>query len=249
MTRTARLIDAGNGVQILISEANRQLLGGRLPSGLSLVDEGEHRLKDLGELIQIYRLVSSADRDQRELRTLERAPHNLPIQSSTFVGREGHIKEVADLVRHARLVTLTGIGGVGKTLLSAGGSRNIGQLRRRCLVRRTRSPRRSRAPDLGRVNAEPIPPNTQVVRILTTGCPWSSPGISGWHLVARWSHPPNETPAAARHRPSARHRGALSWWRRSLVEPDLLVFAMSPKIPRQFALGARPSSWILVLPT
>lgn len=118
VTRTARLMDAGNGGQILISEASRQLLGGRVPEGTSLTDEGEHRLKDLGEPIHIYRLVTSGDGNQRELRTLERAPHNLPIQLSTFVGREGHIKEVADLVRLSRLVTLTGIGGVGKTRLS-----------------------------------------------------------------------------------------------------------------------------------
>jgi predicted ATPase/class 3 adenylate cyclase len=118
ITRTARLMDAGNGGQILLSEASRQLLGGRVPDGTSLIDEGEHRLKDLGEPVRIYRLVTSADADQRELRTLERAPHNLPIQLSTFVGREGHIKEVADLVRQSRLVTLTGIGGVGKTRLS-----------------------------------------------------------------------------------------------------------------------------------
>lgn len=118
VTRTARLMDAGNGGQILISEASRQLLGGRLPEGTSLTDEGEHRLKDLGEPIHIYRLLASTHGDPRELRTLERAPHNLPIQLSTFVGREGHIKEVADLVRQTRLVTLTGIGGVGKTRLS-----------------------------------------------------------------------------------------------------------------------------------
>lgn len=118
VTRTARLMDAGNGGQILVSEASRQLLGGRVPEGMSLTDEGEHRLKDLGEPVHIYRLVTSSDGDQRELRTLERAPHNLPIQLSTFVGREGHIKEVADLVRQSRLVTLTGIGGVGKTRLS-----------------------------------------------------------------------------------------------------------------------------------
>ena len=118
VTRTARLMDAGNGGQILISEASRQLLGGRVPDGMSLADEGEHRLKDLGEPIHIYRLVVSNDGDERKLRTLERAPHNLPIQLSTFVGREANIKEVADLVRQSRLVTLTGIGGVGKTRLS-----------------------------------------------------------------------------------------------------------------------------------
>ena len=118
VTRTARVMDAGNGGQILVSEAARRLLGSGPPTGTSLVDAGEHRLKDLGEPIRIYRLIGSGADDPRELRTLERAPHNLPIQLSTFVGREGQIKEVTDLVRHSRLVTLTGIGGVGKTRLS-----------------------------------------------------------------------------------------------------------------------------------
>jgi len=118
VTRTARLTDAGNGGQILLSGASRQLLGSHLPDGLSFVDEGEHRLKDLGEPVQIYRLRWAGTDDQRPLRTLERAPHNLPLQLSTFVGREAHIKEVADLVRQSRLVTLSGIGGVGKTRLA-----------------------------------------------------------------------------------------------------------------------------------
>ncbi|HVR31926.1 MAG TPA: adenylate/guanylate cyclase domain-containing protein [Acidimicrobiia bacterium] len=118
VTRTARIMDAGNGGQIIVSEAARRLVGPRPPAGLTFVDAGEHRLKDLGEPIRISRLVGRGAEDQRELRTLERAPHNLPVQLSSFIGREAHIKEVVDLVRHSRLVTLTGIGGVGKTRLS-----------------------------------------------------------------------------------------------------------------------------------
>ena len=118
VTRTARLMDAGNGGQIIVSQAAHQLVGDRPPAGMSFVDAGEHRLKDLGEPIGLYRLVGSGATDDRELRTLESAPHNLPLQLSSFVGREANIKEVADLVRDSRLVTLTGIGGVGKTRLS-----------------------------------------------------------------------------------------------------------------------------------
>ena len=118
VTRTARIMDAGNGGQILVSEAARQLLGDRLGAGMSLVDAGEHRLKDLGEPTRIYRLMAEGAEDPRRLRTLEWAPHNLPIQLSTFVGRQGQIKEVADQVRQSRLVTLTGVGGVGKTRLA-----------------------------------------------------------------------------------------------------------------------------------
>ncbi|MDH3250017.1 MAG: adenylate/guanylate cyclase domain-containing protein, partial [Acidimicrobiia bacterium] len=118
VTRTARVMDAGNGAQIVVADMARRLVGDQLPEGVELVDQGEHRLKDLGEPIRLHRLVCPGAENDRPLRTLERAPHNLPIQLTTFIGREGQIKEVTDLVRQSRLVTLTGIGGVGKTRLS-----------------------------------------------------------------------------------------------------------------------------------
>jgi len=118
VNRAARVTDAANGGQILVAESAHQLVRGVPPQGSSFITAGEHRLKDLGEPIGLYRLVGPGAGDNRELRTLEQAPHNLPVQLSSFVGREADIKEVADLVRTARLVTLTGIGGVGKTRLS-----------------------------------------------------------------------------------------------------------------------------------
>lgn len=118
VTRTARLMDAGNGGQIVVSEATRRLVGDHAPPGMIFVDAGEHRLKDLGEPIAISRLMGTGAQDERDLRTLERAPHNLPVQLSSFVGREDQIKEIADTVSDSRLTTLTGIGGVGKTRLA-----------------------------------------------------------------------------------------------------------------------------------
>ena len=118
VTRTARLMDAGNGGQILVSATTHELVDAWRPDGMSFVDMGEHRLKDLGAPIGLYRLVGSGASDDRQLRTLETAPHNLPLQLSSFVGREIQIKEISELVRSSRLVTLTGIGGVGKTRLS-----------------------------------------------------------------------------------------------------------------------------------
>lgn len=118
VTRTARLMDAGNGGQIVVSEATRRLVSDHAPHGMTFVAAGEHRLKDLGEPIAISRLVGAGAQDERDLRTLEQAPHNLPIQLSSFVGREDQIKEIADTVLHSRLTTLTGIGGVGKTRLA-----------------------------------------------------------------------------------------------------------------------------------
>lgn len=118
ITRSARVMDAGNGGQIIVADMARMLIGDQVPGDAVLVDQGEHRLKDLGEPIRLHRMVCPGAEDDRPLRTLERAPHNLPIQLSTFVGRAANIKEVTDLVRESRLVTLTGIGGVGKTRLS-----------------------------------------------------------------------------------------------------------------------------------
>ena len=118
VTRTARLMDAGNGGQILVSESAHQLVNDRAPAGMAFVYAGEHRLKDLGEPVGVFRLVGSGAADERDLRTLESAPHNLPVQLSSFVGREIEIKQISELVRESRLVTLTGIGGVGKTRLS-----------------------------------------------------------------------------------------------------------------------------------
>ena len=118
VNRAARVTDAANGGQILVAESSHQLVRGAAPSGTTFVPAGEHRLKDLGEPIGLYRLVGPGAGDERQLRTLEQAPHNLPVQLSSFIGREAEIKELADLVRTSRLVTLTGIGGVGKTRLS-----------------------------------------------------------------------------------------------------------------------------------
>lgn len=118
VTRTARVMDAGNGGQIVVSHSAASLIGDRSPDRAVVLDAGEHRLKDLGEPIRLHRVISPGAEDERPLRTLEQAPHNLPLQLTTFVGREVHIKEVSDLILGSRLVTLTGIGGVGKTRLS-----------------------------------------------------------------------------------------------------------------------------------
>jgi predicted ATPase len=108
---------AGNGGQIVVSAAARELVGDP-PENTALIDSGQNRLKDLGEPIGLFRLVGPGAKDKRQLRTLGTAPHNLPVQLSNFVGREAQIEDLRDLVQRNRLVTLTGIGGVGKTRLA-----------------------------------------------------------------------------------------------------------------------------------
>ena len=89
--------------------------------GVALRDLGEHRLKDLQRPERIFQLVAPGLRaDFPPLRTLEARRHNLPVQPTVFVGRRQEIEVACDLLRrpHARVLTLTGPGGVGKTRLS-----------------------------------------------------------------------------------------------------------------------------------
>jgi predicted ATPase/class 3 adenylate cyclase len=107
--RAARIMSAGHGGQVLLSESTRQ----SLEANGDLLDLGEHRLKDLGAP---HRLFQLGDRDFPPLRTLYRT--NLPIQPTPLVGRERELAEAGELVRSTRLVTLTGPGGSGKTRLA-----------------------------------------------------------------------------------------------------------------------------------
>jgi predicted ATPase/class 3 adenylate cyclase len=107
--RAARIMGAGHGGQVLLSETTQRLLD----STAELRDLGEHRLKDLSAPQHLYQL---GDGDYPPLRTLYRT--NLPIQPSPLVGRERELEEAGALVHSHRLLTLTGPGGSGKTRLA-----------------------------------------------------------------------------------------------------------------------------------
>jgi len=117
--RAARIAAAAHGGQILISETTRGLVSDALPGGVSLRDLGSHRLKDFAGTQRIHQLVIEGLRaDFPPLKTLDRAPNNLPQQLTTFVGRD-QVDQAAALLRDGvRLLTLTGPGGTGKTRLS-----------------------------------------------------------------------------------------------------------------------------------
>ncbi len=118
-TRTARLLDAAHGRQVLVSAAAMEWIEGRLPEGASLRDVGRHRLKDLDEPLGIHQLVHPDLPDAfAPLRTLDAVRHNLPLQPSSFVGRRRELAEVAERLERSRLVTLVGSGGSGKTRLA-----------------------------------------------------------------------------------------------------------------------------------
>ncbi len=118
VNEAARIMDAANGGQILLSAATFEVVGGDGPDDTSFVDMGRHRLKDLRQPVRIYHLVRAESSDRRPLRTLDALPNNLPVHVTSFVGRDTEVARVASLVEEGRLVTLTGFAGVGKTRLA-----------------------------------------------------------------------------------------------------------------------------------
>ena len=117
--RAARIAAAAHGGQVIVSSSTRSLVADRLPASTSLRDLGEHRLKDLSRPERLAQLVIEGLRaDFPAPRTLDTTPNNLPLQLTSFVGRENLLVEAKRLLASSRLVTLTGPGGTGKTRLS-----------------------------------------------------------------------------------------------------------------------------------
>jgi predicted ATPase/class 3 adenylate cyclase len=108
--RAARIMAAGHGGQVLLSQATRVLVDGH-----DLRDLGNHRLKDFDEPVRLFQIGAA---EFPPLKTLNNT--NLPVAASSFVGRERELAEVTSLLRNGggRLATLTGPGGSGKTRLA-----------------------------------------------------------------------------------------------------------------------------------
>jgi predicted ATPase/class 3 adenylate cyclase len=119
VNRCARIRSIGHGGQTLLSQATTKLADSRLPDGVSLLDMGRHRLKDLARPEHVYQLVVPDLPDKfPALRSLTRAAHNLPRQLVDFVGRKQELEELERLLPQHRLLTLIGPGGTGKTRLA-----------------------------------------------------------------------------------------------------------------------------------
>ncbi|MGH2463119.1 MAG: adenylate/guanylate cyclase domain-containing protein [Candidatus Limnocylindria bacterium] len=117
--RAARVASAGHGGQVILSGATQALVAGGLPPGVSLVDLGQHRLKDLSRPEHLWQIaIDGLPATFPAPRTLDATPNNLPLQLTSFLGRQREVAEVAALVAEHRLVTLTGPGGTGKTRLA-----------------------------------------------------------------------------------------------------------------------------------
>ena len=119
MSRVQRVMSVAYGSQVLVSSTTVELVRGELPKGVSLLDLKEHRLKGLINPEHIWQVVApELPRDFPPLQSLNDIPNNMPIQLTSFIGREREIEElIGELSKH-RIVTLTGSGGTGKTRLT-----------------------------------------------------------------------------------------------------------------------------------
>ena len=121
LNRVARLLAAGHGGQVLLSLTAQELIQDALPPNVTLLDLGEHRLKDLGRPERVFQLLHpDLPHEFPPLRSLNN-PHllnNLPQQISSFIGRAEEVARIEALLGKTRLLTLTGMGGTGKTRLA-----------------------------------------------------------------------------------------------------------------------------------
>jgi predicted ATPase/class 3 adenylate cyclase len=121
LNRVARIMSAGHGGQILLSQETTDLVNRILPSDVSLKDLGEQQLKGLARLEHLFQVCAPGLPDNfPPLRTSISHPSNLPAQLTSFIGREAEINALRRMVTSGvtRLVTLTGPGGTGKTRLA-----------------------------------------------------------------------------------------------------------------------------------
>ncbi len=116
INHAARISAAGHGGQVVVSAATRGLVGDALPGGVAWRDLGAFRLKDFPEPERLSQLdIDGLPTDFPPLRTLDARPGNLPIPVTSFVGRDRELAEARRLLGSARLLTITGPGGIGKT--------------------------------------------------------------------------------------------------------------------------------------
>jgi len=119
LNRAARIMSIGHGGQILVSETTLQVARERFPEEVSRLDLGLHHLKGLNRPEHIYQLNAPSLQDEfPALRSITHATNNLPTQLTSFIGRERELAEARSRLEDARLLTMIGPGGTGKTRLS-----------------------------------------------------------------------------------------------------------------------------------
>ena len=120
LNRVARLHATGYGGQVLLSDVTHGLTRDTLPPSAAFKPLGEHRLRDLGRPEPVFQLLHpDLPSEFLPLKSLDNPdlPNNMPVQVTSFIGREKEIETVKSLLGKAALLTLTGSGGCGKTRL------------------------------------------------------------------------------------------------------------------------------------
>jgi predicted ATPase/class 3 adenylate cyclase len=119
LNRAARLMSVAHGDQIVVSQVTEDLVRDSMPDGAELIDLGEHRLRDLTSPLHVFQVVHpDLPLEFPPLRSLESDRGNLPLQATSFVGRDDDAAALVAVLDAGPLVTLTGTGGVGKTRLA-----------------------------------------------------------------------------------------------------------------------------------
>jgi class 3 adenylate cyclase len=165
LNRLSRLLAAGHGGQVLLTQAVQLLTRGGLPEGASLRDLGEHRLRDLREPeARLPAPPPGTPAAFPPLRSVDARPNNLPQPPTPFLGRAREVEAVVELLASPgvapRLLTLTGPGGTGKTRLALAAAATPARRRGlpgRCLLRAA-GPGRRPGPRPGRGRRGPRPP-------------------------------------------------------------------------------------------
>jgi predicted ATPase/class 3 adenylate cyclase len=119
LNRAARLMAVAHPGQVLCSQATADLVRDSLPPTAALIDLGEHRLRDLSRPEHVFQVgVPGLASEFGPLRSVDAFPGNLPVTRTSLVGRQREVTELVSLLQSDRLITLTGVGGVGKTRLA-----------------------------------------------------------------------------------------------------------------------------------
>jgi predicted ATPase/class 3 adenylate cyclase len=119
MAKVQRVMSVAYGGQVLLSNTTADLLHNELPKGIMLCDMKEHHLKGLPDPEHLWQMIApDLQKDFPPLQSLQEIPNNLPVQLTSFIGREKEVEQVRNRLEKNHLITLTGSGGVGKTRLS-----------------------------------------------------------------------------------------------------------------------------------
>ena len=114
LNRAARVMSAGHGGQILLDGITADLL-----SGVDLVTLGPRRLRDIARPVEVYQVhADGLPTEFPPLKTVDSTPGNLRPHTTRLIGRDSELADIAGTLKAHRLVTLTGVGGVGKTRLA-----------------------------------------------------------------------------------------------------------------------------------